>query len=62
MSPKAQSIIDIIDVLPEKELGLLFELANYLLPDDIESADDRIAFEEARAEYARGEAISEDDI
>jgi hypothetical protein len=62
MSSTAKQIANMVEMLPVKEQSLIFELVSRLLPDDIATPEDIKAIEEARAEYARGETISLEDV
>ena len=62
MSPTARQIADMVEMLPEKEQSLIFELVSRLLPDDVATQADMADIRQARAEYERGEAVSLDAI
>ncbi|MCL1858352.1 MAG: hypothetical protein FWF92_03880 [Oscillospiraceae bacterium] len=62
MSPNVKQITDVIELLPEKEQKLIYELIIRLLPDDIATKEDIIDIEQARDEYNRGETVSIEDI
>ena len=62
MSPIRKQLDEMIDCLPEQEQILLFEIVKRFVPDDIATADDLAAIEAARAEYARGETVSHEEI
>lgn len=62
MSPNVKQITDAVELLSEKEQNLIYELIIRLLPDDIATKKDIADIEQARAEYACGEAISLKDI
>ena len=55
----ASQINFMIEQLPETEQKLILELVRRINPDDILTADDITDIEEARAEYARGETVSD---
>lgn len=64
---KEEEIIALIKMLPEQDQVLVFELIKRLVlawdPDFTKvTAEDADDIEEARAEYARGECVSLEDI
>lgn len=64
MTIKAQ-LLDTIEMIPERELSLLLEVARRFVPadiDDIATPDDLKAHEAAMRDYERGEAVSMDAI
>lgn len=62
MSPIRNQLVEVIDILPEKEQSLLLEIARRFMPDDVATPDDLAAIEAARAEYAAGETVPHDAI
>ncbi|MEE1172981.1 MAG: hypothetical protein U0K87_11530 [Ruminococcus sp.] len=62
MSPVKKQLTEIIDFLPEQEQILLYEIAKRFVADDIATADDIAATNEARKEYANGETIDHNAI
>ncbi len=62
MSPVKKQLTEIIDILPEQEQILLYEIAKRFVADDIATADDIAATNEARKEYANGETIDHNAI
>lgn len=57
MSPIREQLVEMIDCLPESEQSLLLEIARRFLPDDVATPSDLEDIQQARAEFARGEAI-----
>lgn len=58
-------LVHTIDRLPVAEQILLFEIAQRFLTDDMDdilTADDLIAIQEAEREYAAGETVNHNDI
>ena len=54
----AEQINVIVEQMPEKRQSLILELINAMIsPDDILTDEDIADIEQARAEFARGEAI-----
>ncbi len=62
MSPVKKQLTEIIDILPEQEQILLYEIAKRFIADDIATANDVAAIDEARKEYANGETIDHNAI
>ena len=62
MSPSVKQITDAVELLPEKEQSLIYELIIRLLPDDIATKEDIEDIKQARSEYARGETIRLENI
>jgi len=54
----ARQISDVVELLPEREKVLIFELAKCLVPDDVATPEDIADISKARAEYERGECVS----
>ena len=54
-----QQINLMVEQLPEIEQRLILELIRRINPDDNLTADDIADIEEARAEYERGETVTE---
>ena len=55
----AQEISLLVEQLPETEQRLILELVKRINPDDLLSPEDISDIQEARAEYARGETVSD---
>ncbi|MCL2388054.1 MAG: hypothetical protein FWC89_10980 [Defluviitaleaceae bacterium] len=55
-------LVDMIDLLHESEQALLLEIVKRFMPDDIATKEDLEDIAIAKAEYARGEFLREDDI
>ena len=53
-----RQISEVVDLLPEREKMLIYELAKCLLPDDVATPEDLSDVRKARAEYERGECMS----
>lgn len=62
MSPIRNQLVKMIDCLPEQEQSLVFEIVKRFVPDDVATADDLQAIQEAREEYARGETVNHSNI
>ena len=62
MSPVKKQLTEIIDILPEQEQILLYEIAKRFIADDIATADDIAAINEARKEFANEETIDHNAI
>ncbi|MDR2166748.1 MAG: hypothetical protein LBE35_02720 [Clostridiales bacterium] len=58
-----QQINEIVEQMPERKQGILFELVQTMLsPDDTLSEKDINDIKQARAEFARGEYVLHEDI
>jgi len=57
-----QQIFFFVEQLPETEQKLILELVKRISPDDILTPDDMDDIGVARAEYARGETVSDSAI
>ena len=67
MTPMAKQIVNMIDMLPEQEQDLAFELIKRLVlawdPDYTKATPDEIAdHETAILEYERGDIVRQEDI
>lgn len=62
MSPIRNQLIEMIDVLPDQEQLLLFEIVKRFVSDDIATSSDLKDIQVARTEYANGETINHNDI
>lgn len=62
MSPIRNQLVEMIDCLPEQEQVLVFEIVKRFVPDDVATADDLQAIQEAHEEYAKGQTVSHDAI
>lgn len=60
--PLARQIANIVDLLPEHEQMLVFEIVTRFLPDDVATPEDIAAHEEALEEYRRGETVRLEDV
>lgn len=58
MSAVKEQLVQVINILPEQEQTLLFEIAKRFVYDDIATPDDLEAVEQARREHAAGETVS----
>jgi hypothetical protein len=54
----ARQISDVVELLPEREKILIFELAKCLIPDNVAMPEDLSDIKKARNEYERGECVS----
>lgn len=65
MSVKTQ-ITKMVDLIPEAELSVVLDVVRHFVPvtdaDDIATADDFAAHNEAMLEYSAGEAVEHDSI
>ena len=57
-----QHLYDIIDMVDAKELSLLYHLVCKFIPEDIPYPDEIDAIKKGRAEIARGEYVSIEDV
>lgn len=62
MSPIRNQLIEMIDILPDQEQLLLFEIVKRFVSDDIATSADLKDIQAARTEYANGETINHNDI
>ena len=62
MSPTTQKLIDMVELLSDREKELICELITRILPDDVATPEDLADIAQARAEYARGETVRLEDI
>lgn len=62
MSPIKNQLLEIIDCMPEQEQILLFEIARRFVSDDVATADDLQAIQEAQKEYTEGKTVNHNDI
>lgn len=62
MLPIRNQLVEMIDCLPEQDQVLVFEIVKRFVPDDVATADDLRAIQEAREEYVHGETVSHNDI
>lgn len=64
MTIKSQ-IINMVDLIPENELSVVLDVMRHFVPysiDDIATAEDISAHEEALEEYIAGETVSHDAV
>ena len=64
MTVRAQ-IMEMLDLIPDIELNTVLEVVRHFVPveqDDIASAGDLKAHEEAMIEYAEGNTVKHEDI
>jgi len=57
-----QQAFQVFELLTEKEQSIVFELIQYLAPDDIATSDDIENHIVAVEEYKRGESVAFEDI
>ena len=58
-----QQISEIVEQMPEKKQGLVFELVKTMIsPDDYLSDEDIADIQQARGKFARGEYVRHEDI
>lgn len=62
MSPIRNQLVEMIDCLPEQEQVLVFEIVKRFVPDDMASADDLRAIQDAHEEYVLGETVNHDNV
>jgi len=62
MSQTTMNIAEMVELLPESEKRLVYELVSHLLPDNIATSADLAAHNAAMEEFRRGEMISHEDI
>ncbi|MDR1668356.1 MAG: hypothetical protein LBR76_00170 [Oscillospiraceae bacterium] len=62
MSPTAKKLIDVVELLSEREQELIFEVISHMLPDDVATPQDLADIAQARAEYTQGETVSLDSL
>lgn len=55
-------LTELVELLPEDEQIILIQLVIKLLPDDVATDEDLADIAQARAEYARGEYMTLEDI
>ena len=55
-----KKLIAMVELLPQREQGLVYELVACLLPDDIATPEDLEDIEQARIEYESGETLNLD--
>lgn len=63
--PVKTQLLNMVELVPEKELPIILEVVRHFIPndiDDIASPDDILAHKIAMQEYMSGETISHDDI
>lgn len=56
--PAVKQLSKLVELLPEEEQALVFELVIRLLPDDVATPEDLADIAEARTEYACGETVN----
>ena len=55
-------VLEVFDLLPEREKGLVYELMIRLVPDDVMTQSDLVAHLIAIDEFNKGETTDFDDI
>lgn len=55
-------LAELVELLPEDEQIIILQLVIKLLPDDVATDEDLKDIAQARAEYARGECVTLEDI
>lgn len=62
MNVSIQQLHDMIDIVDTREYDVLYRLLAKFIPEDDPLPDEILAIEAGRAEIARGESVSHDDI
>ena len=62
MSINRQHLHALVDVVEESGLDTLYNVMIRFIPEDDASPDETVAIEEGRAEFARGETVSLEDV
>ena len=62
MSPVANQITEMVNMLPESEQLLVFEIVKRFIPDDVATPEDLADIKRANAEFSRGEYVRHEDI
>ncbi len=62
MDTNRQQLHELIDVVDKSELNVIYHLLLKFIPEDVPTSEESIAINEGRAEIARGEFVSHEDI
>ena len=62
MNANRQKLHALVDIVDETGLDTLYNVMIRFVPDDVATPDEVEAIEQARAEFARGEFVREDEI